>query len=46
MTGSLFIMTAVTYANMRPGVLLHKLILLEVGLLPLIWNIRTNFGTS
>jgi hypothetical protein len=31
MTGSLFIMAAVTYANMRSGVLLHKLILLEVG---------------
>jgi hypothetical protein len=30
MTGSLVIMAAVTYANMRPGVLLHKLILLEV----------------
>lgn len=31
MTGSLVIMAAVTYANMRPGVLLHKLILLEVA---------------
>ncbi len=30
MTGSLVIMAAVTIANMRPGVLLHKLILLEV----------------
>jgi hypothetical protein len=30
MTGSLVIMAAVTVANMRPGVLLHKLILLEV----------------
>ncbi|KAL5050887.1 hypothetical protein BDW71DRAFT_171815 [Aspergillus fruticulosus] len=30
MTGSLVIMAAVTYANMRPGVLLHKLILLEL----------------
>ncbi|CEJ59671.1 hypothetical protein PMG11_08285 [Penicillium brasilianum] len=30
MTGSLLIMAAVTYANMRPGVLLHKLILLEL----------------
>ncbi|KAB8224279.1 hypothetical protein BDV33DRAFT_188256 [Aspergillus novoparasiticus] len=30
MTGSLFIMAAVTYANMRSGVLLHKLILLEL----------------
>lgn len=46
MTGSLFIMAAVTYANMRPGVLLHKLILLEVGLLPLMWNIRTNVPAS
>jgi hypothetical protein len=34
MTGSLVIMAAVTYANMRPGVLLHKLILLEVLLSP------------
>jgi hypothetical protein len=32
MTGSLVIMAAVTFANMRPGVLLHKLILLEVAL--------------
>lgn len=31
MTGSLVIMAAVTFANMRPGVLLHKLILLEVA---------------
>ncbi|OQE21440.1 hypothetical protein PENFLA_c014G03240 [Penicillium flavigenum] len=30
MTGSLVIMAAVTFANMRPGVLLHKLILLEL----------------
>jgi hypothetical protein len=30
MAGSLVIMAAVTIANMRPGVLLHKLILLEV----------------
>ncbi|KAL4952026.1 hypothetical protein BDW69DRAFT_168656 [Aspergillus filifer] len=30
MTGSLAIMVAITYANMRPGVLLHKLILLEL----------------
>lgn len=30
MTGSLVIMAAVTFANMRRGVLLHKLILLEV----------------
>ncbi|KAJ5086208.1 hypothetical protein N7532_010979 [Penicillium argentinense] len=30
MTGSLVIMAAVTYANMRSGVLLHKLILLEL----------------
>jgi heme O synthase-like polyprenyltransferase len=30
MTGSLVIMAAVTIANMRPGILLHKLILLEV----------------
>jgi len=32
MVGSLIIMAAVTIANMRRGVLLHKLILLEVGL--------------
>lgn len=31
MVGSLIIMAAVTIANMRRGVLLHKLILLEVG---------------
>lgn len=31
MTGSLVIMAAVTLANMRRGVLLHKLILLEVA---------------
>jgi hypothetical protein len=43
MTGSIVIMAAVTYANMRPGVLLHKLILLEValppsiGIYPLTW---------
>ena len=43
MTGSVVIMAAVTYANMRPGVLLHKLILLEValppsiGIYPLTW---------
>ncbi|KAJ5650262.1 uncharacterized protein N7484_003985, partial [Penicillium longicatenatum] len=30
MAGSLVIMAAVTIANMRPGVLLHKLILLEI----------------
>lgn len=30
MTGSLVIMAAITIANMRAGVLLHKLILLEV----------------
>jgi hypothetical protein len=46
MTGSLVIMAAVTYANMRPGVLLHKLILLEVALPPLMWNIPTNMATS
>jgi hypothetical protein len=46
MTGSLLIMAAVTYANMRPGVLLHKLILLEVSLLPLMWYIRTDVATS
>lgn len=34
MTGSLVLMAAITYANMRPGVLLHKLILLEVALSP------------
>ncbi|CAI7650358.1 unnamed protein product [Penicillium viridicatum] len=32
MTGSLVIMAAVTFANMRRGVLLHKLILLELVL--------------
>ncbi len=31
MVGSLIIMAAITIANMRRGVLLHKLILLEVG---------------
>lgn len=31
MTGSLVIMAAMTCANMRRGVLLHKLILLEVA---------------
>lgn len=30
--GALIIMTGITTANMRHGVLLHKLILLEVGL--------------
>lgn len=30
MTGSLVIMAAITYVNMRSGVLLHKMILLEV----------------
>jgi hypothetical protein len=42
MTGSLVIMAAVTYANMRPGVLLHKLIVLEVALPLSMWNIPTN----
>jgi hypothetical protein len=32
MVGSLIIMSCITLANMRRGVLLHKLILLEVGL--------------
>lgn len=31
MVGSLIIMSCITLANMRRGVLLHKLILLEVG---------------
>lgn len=30
MTGSLVIMAAITYVNMRSGVWLHKMILLEV----------------
>lgn len=30
MAGALVVMVAITYANMRPGSLLHKLILLEV----------------
>jgi heme O synthase-like polyprenyltransferase len=34
MVGALSIMVAVTYANMRASVLLHKLILLEVSLHP------------
>lgn len=33
MVGSLIIMSCITLANMRRGVLLHKLILLEVCLL-------------
>lgn len=32
MIGSLIIMTCITMANMRRGVLLHKLILVEVGI--------------
>lgn len=32
--GALIIMTGITTANMRTGVLLHKLILLEVSLKP------------
>jgi len=32
LVGSLVIMAAITVANMRKGVLLHKLILLEVSL--------------
>jgi hypothetical protein len=32
LVGSLIIMAFITLANMRRGVLLHKLILLEVGL--------------
>ncbi|KAL2813037.1 hypothetical protein BDW59DRAFT_178355 [Aspergillus cavernicola] len=32
MVGALVVMTAITYANMRSGVLLHKLILLELVL--------------
>ena len=31
MVGSLIILSCITIANMRHGVLLHKLILLEVG---------------
>lgn len=42
MTGSIVIMAAVTYANMRPGVLLHKLILLEVVLPPSTWSTFIN----
>ena len=34
MTGSLVIMAAITYVNMRSGVRLHKMILLEVMYLP------------
>jgi len=45
MSGSIVIMAAVTYANMRPGVLLHKLILLEVALPLSMWNIPTNVAT-
>lgn len=30
MTGALVVMAMITYANMRSGVLLHKMILLEV----------------
>lgn len=33
MVGSLIIMSCITLANMRRGVLLHKLILLEVSLI-------------
>lgn len=36
MVGALVIMSCITIANMRRGVLLHKLILLEVGVLPII----------
>lgn len=32
MVGALIIMTAITVANMRSGVLLHKLILIEVNM--------------
>lgn len=34
MVGSLIILSCITFANMRKGVLLHKLILLEVCSLP------------
>lgn len=34
MVGALLIMAAITVANMRSGVLLHKLILVEVGVMP------------
>lgn len=34
MVGSLIILSCITFANMRKGVLLHKLILLEVSLVP------------
>ncbi len=33
MVGSLIIMACVAFSNMRRGVLLHKLILIEVGLM-------------
>jgi uncharacterized YccA/Bax inhibitor family protein len=36
MVGALLIMAAITVANMRSGVLLHKLILVEVGVV-LMW---------
>jgi hypothetical protein len=38
MLGALLIMSVITIANMRRGVLLHKLILLEVC--PFIWRTR------
>jgi uncharacterized membrane protein YkvI len=38
MVGALIIMMCITLANMRRGVLLHKLILLEVGSLPMLYT--------
>jgi hypothetical protein len=46
MIGSLIIMSCITLANMRKGVLLHKLILLEVCALSAMTKIGTDETSS
>jgi hypothetical protein len=43
MVGSLIILSCITFANMRKGVLLHKLILLEVSF-GAMWEVAVVFG--
>jgi hypothetical protein len=44
MVGSLIILSCITFANMRKGVLLHKLILLEVSYVP--WHTYRVLATA
>lgn len=44
MVGSLIIMAAITIANMKPNILLHKLIFAEVSTLPFEIKIKHNLN--